>query len=97
MDSPLGKKGRDVIMKGWESGKYHELMKDPKTIVAFALYHEYGEKAMANIKNSNYEKGRDEKVDKLHEIPPVIGKGGSQVSSESGEPKEAAGNWGGLE
>ncbi len=95
LDTPVSEKVRNYLMKGWESGKFHEAFKDPSIIAEFLIYKEFGKQGIANLKQKNYERGLFEKVNKLHNIPPVVKSGGSSVQHE--EKKEALGNWSAFE
>jgi len=92
MEAPLSKNNKKFVAEKLLAGAYNDAMRDPKVIAQFALFVEFGEKGIANLKNKMYEKGRDEKVNKLHNIPPVI-KSGSHSGSNQNSVKDPVGNF----
>jgi hypothetical protein len=92
MEAPISKKTKDYLVEKWKSGAYHELAKDPDRIAKFIIWNEFGEQGIANLKNKSFEKGRDEKKNKLHVIPPVI-ETGSIVDSQNENARNPVGNW----
>lgn len=96
LDTPVSEKVVNYLMKGWEAGKFHEDFKDPAVIADFLIFREFGKQGIANMKQKSYELGLYEKVNKLHEIPPIIKAPGSAAVGQE-EKKEALGNWGAFE
>lgn len=95
MDTPVSEKVVNYLVKNWEQGKYHEDFKNPDLLAEFLIYKEFGEQGIKNMKQKAYERGRDEKANKLHNIPPVIKSGGS--TTKSGEATSPIGNFGALD
>ncbi len=94
MGVPINDELVSYAVKNWNEGKYHELMKDPKAIAAFIMNTEFGEQGKKALANREYQRGRDEKANKLHNIPPVSKTG--TVVSNAQQSQKAEGNWGAL-
>lgn len=95
MDVPITDKVVDHIQKKWNAGEYHEAFKDPKVISEFLIYKEFGEQGVKNLRNREYQRGRDEKTKKLHNIP-VIDTGGTGAVAKKGNAVKAEGNFAAL-
>lgn len=93
MDVPITDKVVNHIQQKWNNGEYHEAFQDPKVVAEFLMYKEFGPQGLKAMENRAYQRGRDEKAKKLHNIPPVIDAGGK--SKTQGTVK-AEGNFAAL-
>jgi hypothetical protein len=82
LDSPVSQKNKQYLIDQWKSGKYQALAKDPKVIVEFMLWKEFGEQGVANLKNNLKSKMVEEKAREMHNNPPVIATGSATSQSE---------------
>ena len=85
MGVPITDNVVDHIQKKWNNGEYHEAFKDTKLISEFLMHKEFGEQGLKALKNREYQRGRDEKAMKLHNVPPIQVVGGK--ANPSGEVK----------
>ena len=76
MGVPITNNVVEHIQKKWNNGEYHEAFKDPKLISEFLMHTEFGEQGLKALKNREYQRGRDEKAMKLHNVPPIPQVGG---------------------
>ncbi len=81
------------VKQSWDKGEYHEAFKDPKVIAEFLMYKEFGPQGLKALENRAYQRGRDEKAMKLHNIPPVQQVGAKSTTQGS---VKAEGNFGAL-
>lgn len=93
MDVPITDSVVNHVQQKWNKGEYHEAFKESKTIAEFLMYKEFGEQGLKALKNREYQRGRDEKASKLHNIPPVQKTGGKATTQQS---VRAEGNFGAL-
>ncbi len=71
MGVPITPEVINHIQQKWTKGEYHDAFKNPKAIAEFLMYTEFGDQGLKAMKNREYQRGRDEKANKLHNIPPV--------------------------
>lgn len=81
------------VKQSWDKGEYHEAFKDPKVIAEFLMYKEFGPQGLKALENRAYQRGRDEKAMKLHNVPPVQQVGAKSTTQGS---VKAEGNFGAL-
>lgn len=93
MDVPISDSAVNHVMQKWNNNEYHEEFTDPKVIANFLMYREFGEQGLKALKNREYQRGRDDKAKKLHNIPPVLN-AGSKTNTQGAV--KAAGNFGAL-
>lgn len=93
LDLPIHDSVVNRVMQKWENNEYQEAFKDPKVVAEFLMYKEFGEKGVKSLKQREYERGRDEKASKLHNIPPLGNVGGKHTSTGA---VKAEGNFGAL-
>ncbi|MCC7514553.1 MAG: hypothetical protein IT212_07655 [Bacteroidia bacterium] len=96
LGTPLSKDNREKIAKNFESGKYHDLMKDPQAIADFALFTEYGKLGQQNLKTAAIREWKEKNKHLFHAVPPKTGKAGS-VRAATSDGKSSEGNWEVLE
>jgi hypothetical protein len=81
------------IKQKWDKGEYQAAFTDPKVVAEFLMYNEFGEQGLKALKQREYDRGRDDKARKLHNVPPAQSAGGK--SNTQGSVK-AEGNFGAL-
>lgn len=91
MGGRLSDEAKQAIVRKQQSGAYNDLLNDPKTLAEFVLYKEFGPKAIKNIENTAFQRGRDEKTKKLANVPPVTQNGQGRVITNT-----QANNWDAL-
>ena len=91
MGGKISEDAKQAIIKKQQSGAYDNVLSDPKNLAEFILYKEFGQKAIKNIENTAFQKGREEKTKKLLNIPPVTQNGGGRVITNN-----EANNWDAL-
>ncbi len=92
MGVPITPEVVNYIQQKWAKGEYHDSFKDPKKVADFLVYQEFGDQGIKALKNREYQRGRDEIANKLHNIPPVS-KTGAVVIPQA---QKADGNFGAL-
>lgn len=95
MGVPITQRTVDHLIQKWNKGEYHEAFKDSKVISEFLMYKEFGEQGLKALKNREYQRGRDDKAKKLHNIPPIQqnGNAGKVQAAKTVKPE---GNFGAL-
>lgn len=79
MGGKLSDEAKQAIVKKQQAGLYDNLLNDPKKLAEFVLYNEFGQKAIKNLENTAYQRGREEKTKKLVNVPPVNQTGASRT------------------
>lgn len=93
MGVPIDEKVVNHIVQKWNKNEYHEAFTDPKVIAEFLMYKEFGAQGLKALENRAYQRGRDEKAMKLHNVPPVVQTGGKAATTQTVKPE---GNFGAL-
>jgi hypothetical protein len=75
----ISEDAKQAIIKKHQSGAYDNLLSDPKKVAEFVLYNEFGQKAIKNLENTAFQRGREEKTKKLVNVPPVTQNGNGRV------------------
>lgn len=94
MGVPVDQTLVNYVTQKWNEGKYHEALRDPKKIADFIMNEEFGEQGKKALANREYQRGRDEKANKLHNIPPITPTGAVVNTTQTTQKPE--GNWGAL-
>lgn len=87
----ISEEAKQAIIKKHQSGAYNDLLNNPKDMAEFVLYKEFGQKAIKNLENTAFQRGREEKTKKLLNIPPVTQSGGGRTITNT-----EADNWSAL-
>lgn len=93
LDVPITENVVRHVQQKWNKGEYHDAFKDSKVVAEFLMYKEFGEQGLKALKNREYQRGRDEKAGKLHNIPPLQQTGGKSTPQQT---VKAEGNFGAL-
>ncbi len=91
MGGKISDEAKQAIVKKQQSGAYDNLLNDPKSLAEFVLYKEFGQKALKNLENTAFQRGREEKTKKLANVPPVTQNGSGRVITN-----EKTDNWAAL-
>jgi len=75
----ISEEAKQAIIKKHQSGAYNDLLNNPKDIAEFVLYKEFGQKAIKNLENTAFQRGREEKTKKLLNVPPVTQNGSGRT------------------
>ena len=97
MGTKLSADNIEKIVKNYETGKYHDAMKNTEDIAAFALWKEFGKMGEKNLMIKAQRELKDKHKAYFHKVPPKLGGGtaGTKKATSSGQDPE--GNWDELE
>lgn len=92
MGAPIAKEAKELVAKKYQSGAYKDSLGTPASEVELVLYREFGEKIKNIIRNTAYEKGRDEIKKDLSNVPPVKQNTGQRTIANNNDD-----NWSAVE
>lgn len=70
MDTPVTKEIKDAILQKYHNGGYKDILQASNAKVELILHNELGKQLIKSLRNTAYEKGRDEITNKLLNVPP---------------------------
>ncbi len=73
MDTPVTKEIKDAILQKYHNDGYKDILQASNAKVELILHNELGKQLIKSLRNTAYEKGRDEISNKLLNIPPKTG------------------------
>lgn len=85
MDTPVTNEIKQAILKKYSNGGYENILQAANAKVELILHNELGKQLIKSLRNTAYEKGRDEIKTKLLNVPPTVNSGAGQMVDTSNQ------------
>ncbi len=97
MGTKLKPENIDKIVKNYESGKYHDAMKDSKEVAEFALWKEFGKMGITNLKTQAQREFKEKHKELFHKVPPKNQAAAGTIRKAKSSGQAPEGDWDLLE
>ncbi len=81
MGYPVPNEVKEAIFKSYSSGEQANNLDTPKNRAEYAVYQALGQKVVSHLKNTAFQKGKDQVNTKLANIPPVLSGGQRSITN----------------